>query len=52
MTPEEKDIIIKDLQRLMQSVEILYTGESRSHAEGALMDRIIEIREGEWDEDS
>ena len=52
MTPEEKEIVIKDLQRLIESARILYRkgSESREHAEGCLGDRQIEIKRGEWDE--
>ena len=52
MTPEQKETVIEDLQRLIESARILYRkgSESREHAIGCLGDRIIEIQRGEWDE--
>lgn len=53
MSPEEKEIIIEDLQRLIESARTLYRkgSESREHAVGCLGDRQIEIRRGDWDDD-
>ena len=53
MSPEEKEQVIEDLRRLVESARILYRkgSESREHAIACLQDRIIEIKQGRWDDD-
>ena len=50
MTKEEKEDVCMDITDLIEHAEKSYKMKSLKHIEGALMDRIIEIKNGEWDE--
>ena len=51
MTPEEKEQVCKDFKEIIQWAQDNLTGELREHLIGCLGDRVIEIQDGEWDEE-
>jgi hypothetical protein len=53
VSPKEKEIIIEDIDRMIGTARTYWnsSSQSREHIVACLMDRKIEIRQGEWDDD-